>query len=60
LRDRQKNQEVIMFENTSLDQFSLLDELPTLTPVWHPFTQHSAHEPGVAQDTKQDSTERSH
>ncbi|WP_250503047.1 MULTISPECIES: hypothetical protein [unclassified Caballeronia] len=54
------NQEVIMFENTSLDQFSLLDELPTLTPVWHPFTQHSAHEPGVAQDTKQDSTERSH
>ena len=49
-----------MFENTSLDQFSLLDELPSLTPVWHPFTQHAAHNSTVAKETQQDNTERSH
>ncbi|SPB13423.1 hypothetical protein NOV72_00721 [Caballeronia novacaledonica] len=49
-----------MFENTSLDQFSLLDELPTLTPVWHPFTQNAARKPAVAQETQQENTERSH
>ncbi|WP_250515304.1 hypothetical protein [Caballeronia sp. INDeC2] len=49
-----------MFENTSLDQFSLLDELPTLTPVWHPFTQHATHATDVAEESKQKSTERSH
>jgi hypothetical protein len=49
-----------MFENTSLDQFSLLDELPALTPVWHPFKQHAAHTSTAAQETKQETTERSH
>jgi hypothetical protein len=49
-----------MFENTSLDQFSLLDELPALTPVWHPFTQHAGHTSTVVQETTQETTERSH
>ncbi|SAK62200.1 hypothetical protein AWB76_03200 [Caballeronia temeraria] len=49
-----------MFENTSLDQFSLLDELPTHTPVWHPFTHHTAQSSGVEQEKKQEGTERSH
>jgi hypothetical protein len=46
-----------MFDNTSLDQYSLLDELPSSTPVWHPFVEH-AH--AAVQETKQDSEERSH
>ncbi|WP_174258067.1 MULTISPECIES: hypothetical protein [Burkholderiaceae] len=50
-----------MFENTSLDQFSLLDELPSLTPVWHPFTQHASHGSDVAHESHEESkTERSH
>ncbi|WP_321794044.1 hypothetical protein [Caballeronia sp. J97] len=48
-----------MFDNTSLDQFSLLDELPSVTPVWHPFTQHAARSSAEVQETKE-STERSH
>lgn len=41
-----------MFDNTSLDQFSLLDELPSTTPVWRPFVPHAAD---TMQDAKQDS-----
>lgn len=49
-----------MSENASLDQFSLLDELPFVTPVWRPFVQHAAHAPARAQDAKQETAERSH
>ncbi|SAK90299.1 hypothetical protein AWB77_04968 [Caballeronia fortuita] len=48
-----------MFDNTSLDQFSLLDELPSFTPVWHPFTQHAERTSPVEQESKE-TTERSH
>ena len=41
-----------MFDNTSLDQFSLLDELTSTTPVWHPFVDHA---PVAVQETKQES-----
>ncbi|WP_268811211.1 hypothetical protein [Caballeronia arvi] len=40
-----------MFDKTSLDQFSLLDELPSTTPVWHPFVPHRTD---AKQDSKQD------
>ena len=46
-----------MFEDTSLDQFSLLDELPSATPVWHPFVEHAS---AAARETKQEIEERSH
>lgn len=28
-----------MPDNSTLEHFSLLDELPSLTPVWRPFVQ---------------------
>ncbi|SAL69224.1 hypothetical protein AWB74_03972 [Caballeronia arvi] len=46
-----------MLANNSLDQFSLLDELPFATPVWHPFVQHAED---AVQETKQETDERSH
>jgi hypothetical protein len=47
-----------MFDNASLDQFSVLDELPSTTPVWHPFVEHAT---AASQETKQDTEDkRSH
>ncbi|MDR5783694.1 hypothetical protein QCE63_30215 [Caballeronia sp. LZ065] len=49
-----------MFENTSLDQFSALEELSAVTPVWRPFVDHSAREQAVSQDSQPRSAECAH
>jgi hypothetical protein len=30
-----------MLENTTLEQYSVLEELSSLTPVWRPFVNHA-------------------
>jgi hypothetical protein len=32
-----------MFENTPLEQYSTLEELSSVTPVWRPFAHHVDH-----------------
>ena len=32
-----------MFENTTLEQYSVLKELSSVTPVWRPFVHHAEH-----------------
>ncbi|MDR5818112.1 MULTISPECIES: hypothetical protein [unclassified Caballeronia] len=49
-----------MFENTSLDQFSALEELSAVTPVWRPFVQQTARVPVVSQESRQESAECAH
>jgi hypothetical protein len=33
-----------MFENTTLDQYSVLEELSSVTPVWRPFVEDGREE----------------
>ncbi|MDR5775386.1 hypothetical protein P9250_13145 [Caballeronia sp. LP006] len=40
-----------MFENTSLEQYSVLEELASVTPVWRPFVESRS------QETEQDTSE---
>ncbi|SAK64915.1 hypothetical protein AWB79_03165 [Caballeronia hypogeia] len=47
-----------MFDNTSLEQFSLLDDFPSATPVWRPFVQQAKRTQAVAEETKQEMEER--
>lgn len=49
-----------MFENTSLEQFSTLDDFASVTPVWRPFVQHAEREPADTQASQQQAAERSH
>ncbi|KND56739.1 hypothetical protein BSCH_01050c [Candidatus Paraburkholderia schumanniana] len=49
-----------MFENTSLDQFSALDDFASVTPVWRPFVQHAPHAPATEQESQQQNGECSH
>jgi hypothetical protein len=50
-----------MFENTSLDQFSALEELSAVTPVWRPFVQQTARNvPADSQETQQQRADCSH
>jgi hypothetical protein len=38
-----------MFENTTLEQYSVLEELSSVTPVWRPFAHH--HVDDVQEET---------
>jgi hypothetical protein len=49
-----------MFDNTSLDQFSALEELSSVTPVWRPFVQREAPAPAVKQECTQQTAECHH
>jgi hypothetical protein len=49
-----------MSENTSLEQYSLLDDFAWATPVWRPFVQSAANAPADTQESQQQNAERSH
>jgi hypothetical protein len=42
-----------MFEDTTLEQYSVLEELSSVTPIWRPFTHHhgdDAHEESLVNE----------
>ena len=46
-----------MFDNTTLEQYSQLDDFPSVTPVWRPFVQRAGYTSKVAQETKREQAE---
>jgi hypothetical protein len=41
-----------MFDNTTLEHYSVLEELATVTPNWRPFARHGEH-PNATQENEQ-------
>lgn len=46
-----------MFDNINLEQFSVLEELSSATPVWRPFVDHTDH---VSQEVERLHEEAAH
>lgn len=46
-----------MFDNTTPEQYSLLDDFPSVTPVWRPFVQRTADTSRIAQEAKREQAE---
>lgn len=46
-----------MFDNTTLEQYSVLEELSSVTPVWRPFAHHHVEEAQVETLAKEESVQ---
>jgi hypothetical protein len=42
-----------MFENTTLEHYSTLEEMSSVTPVWRPFDHHAESAQSVAHTERQ-------